>query len=178
METLTKIIIPIATFILGVLITLLLKRYELKRASFRQHVEKSSKLAMDWYNQLHNLTLKLKEGTKKDDLTVALFSYQQSREFLPQLQLCITALRKHTSGRPLVEELEQFRKMVTDYPDEYIDGLLSILSKYSFDHDYHRWECKQPFFFSPTEHITWNISMEELDAQVQKIQVVAGKLLS
>jgi hypothetical protein len=171
METLTKIVIPISAFIVGVLVTILLKRFEFKRNSLRQHVEKSSKLATDWYNQIHNVTLKSKDGTNKGDLEVALFDYQHSREFLPSLQQSIIALKQHKNGRSLVKELERFLNMVTIayYPNTDLPRGRD---------DFSRAECAMPLDWDIFGRIRWNISMKDLDEQVQKIQYEAGKLLS
>jgi hypothetical protein len=151
MDTLIRIIIPISVFVVGVLVTLLLKRFELKRNSLRQHVEISSKLATDWYNQLHNLQLKVRDVTKKDEVALASLNYTQSREFLPSLQQTIVALKKHKNSQRLVNELEQFLGMVTERSNSNI-----LSDRDRFDPAI----CRRAFDYDGYGLIIWNIQNE------------------
>lgn len=51
LETITKLIIPISTFFLGMLFTFLLKRYEQRRDDYRVHIKEVGKLINAWYDQ-------------------------------------------------------------------------------------------------------------------------------
>lgn len=65
-----------------------------------------------------------------------------------------------------------------NYSDGDMNIFPSMIERYSVEQYFRTLACPSPFFISHLGIISWNILMNELDAQVQKVQYEAGKLLS
>jgi hypothetical protein len=117
-DVLSKIIVPIATFALGVCATLLVKYYEQKRAGFRSQVAEVVELTNAWYNQLHAISVKIEEGASPKVIKALVYEYVGGREVLPKLLLRLEILKNSGKGSSLVGEVEGFLRVVTNYdPD-------------------------------------------------------------
>jgi hypothetical protein len=62
MEIFTKIILPIATFTLGVLFTFIFSRYARRQQIISQRAEEICKLAAEWYEQIHEMDVALEHN--------------------------------------------------------------------------------------------------------------------
>lgn len=170
-------VIPICTFFFGVLITILLKRYELKKAALRQLVESSSKAASAWYKQLHDINVKLREGIHEEGVMSALFDYVYSREARPELEKCIVALKKHRSATQYVRELEEFLKLLIERSEFDRDSYYSALKGYCVMPRV-RYLDETPGLYLPIGWLQSEIPIQALAAQLQRVQCEAGRLLS
>lgn len=115
MEILTKIALPLCTFLLGIVFTLVLKRYEQRKALIRKHAEESSLLLKDWYNQLHNLETALRSQPNKRENESNILSYVQERSVLPGVLFSLEVLKSYKESEPLVKNIEKFLELVTTY---------------------------------------------------------------
>lgn len=119
METVAKIIVPICTFLLGIVFTILFKRHEQRKTVIRQHTGETVKQINEWYNQLHSLNGDLRGLVTKDEAEARIYLYVSNRLILPKLLLSLGVLRKHRASERLVKNAEDFLMLVTTYrPDE------------------------------------------------------------
>ena len=117
-DAITRVIIPVSTFVFGIIFTLVLKYYDQKRASFRSKVEEIVELTKSWYNQLHALYVKIEGGASDEVIKTLISDYVNNREIPPNLLLNIEILKKHQRSNRLVTEAKAFLKAVTTFEDE------------------------------------------------------------
>lgn len=113
MDVLTKIVIPLCTFLLGIGITILLKRYEQKKAVIRKHAEETTTLLKDWYNQIHALQVASQADSSKMSYRRLVNSYVQERSILPRVLLKLTVLESYKESRQMAEDVKDFLALVT-----------------------------------------------------------------
>jgi hypothetical protein len=114
----TKVVIPVSTFILGVVATLLLKQMEQRRMGFRTRVEEIADQVNNWYNQLHAIDVEIEAGVDARVLKSKVYDYVRNRLVMPKLVRNLEVIRHDRKSRQLVLEVEGFLKMVTNYnPD-------------------------------------------------------------
>jgi hypothetical protein len=115
MEILTKVIIPVCTFFLGIVFTLAIKRYEQKKAALRQHIEETVTHVNAWYNQLHSLTAELRSEKILEEAEARIYLYVSNRLILPKLLLSVGVLKRHKASELLINDVEDFLRLVTTY---------------------------------------------------------------
>jgi hypothetical protein len=115
MDVLTKIVIPLCTFFLGIVITILLKKYEQKKAVIRRHAEETAALLKDWYNQLHTLQVASRTDSSKMSYRRLVNSYVQERSILPKVLLNLTVLKSYKESRQVVKDIEDFLALLTTF---------------------------------------------------------------
>lgn len=110
-----RIFIPIGTFLLGVFSTWLFKRAEDRRFLVRRHAEEITRLANEWYNQLHEIRYFSNTGDKNRELRQKIDAYIHNRLILPQVLLSLGVLKDFPEASALVREAEGFLSLVTAY---------------------------------------------------------------
>ncbi len=115
MEAVTGVAVPLLTFVLGVVVTLIVNKYEQRRAIRRQQAEEVSKLINDWYNQLHDISVNMRRGLSENERTNLIHFYVHNRLVLPKVLFSLEVLKKHKDCNVLVNEVERFLEMVTTY---------------------------------------------------------------
>lgn len=118
MDLISRVIIPVSTFIIGILVTLGFQRYERKRTVLRQHAQEVLNLINAWYNQLHEIRVELRKYPSISEVEDHIYSYVYSRVILPKLLLSLEVLKAHQEANTLVKEVEFFLHDVTDYRSE------------------------------------------------------------
>jgi len=115
-----KLILPIGTFILGSLFTLLIKAIEQRRNALQAAARDTVRLTKDWYTQVYGLLSPAKvmtkgvAATRSDD---SVYEYVHNRILLPELILCVEVLKRHRKADRLVQATQQFLDMVTMYEE-------------------------------------------------------------
>jgi hypothetical protein len=116
-DDLTKFTIPLFTFFAGVIATLAVKRFELRRAALREHVQGVVAGTRDWYNQLQELHGALirdeRRSAESREAQLLVFSYLHSRFALPGLQFHLDALKRLPGTAKLIAEANAFLAIVT-----------------------------------------------------------------
>lgn len=114
MEDLIKdFVLPLATFILGVLFTMIWDKNKKNSEKYQSCANRLSELTNDWYNQLYNLNSEKKFNSK--NFEKELFLYSQNRIVLPEYLKIITNLKKKKKYSKLVDKAESFLELITDY---------------------------------------------------------------
>jgi hypothetical protein len=162
-ETL-KIVIPIATFILGSVLTWSLKSLEQRRTVVRESVASLRRLVNEWYNQLHEL-FGHESGLYNEALFEAFTRYLNNRIVLPELLMHLEVIRQRDKCTKLVEQVENFLEIVTNY------------SKNSNQSSSVSAGTKCSALFSPEVTRSPSSILDELDPVVQKIAIESGVLL-
>src|SRR6185295_9850192 len=93
--------VPLATFVLGAILTLFWKRYDKRATIIATYVRELSDCANDWYNQIYELKI------ARSDLTPVEFEkreeyYVRNRLVLPKYLRALNALRRYEEAGPLV----------------------------------------------------------------------------
>jgi hypothetical protein len=113
-DLVTRILLPILTFALGVISTWLFKRYDDRRTLIRRHTEEVSKLVNEWYNQIHEISNVIKTSIDDQALRQKIDSYIENRLVLPKLILSLEILKCYSEAEVLVKEVEGFLNLVTE----------------------------------------------------------------
>ena len=112
-DTITRVIVPLMTFAVGVLVTLITKRVEKRRADLKEHVTAIAKLVNDWYNQVHELGSHVTTRTDKSEINRAIYFYVRNRLVLPELLLHLDFLRNRNAEPELLQAVDEFLDVVT-----------------------------------------------------------------
>lgn len=116
-----KIVLPIATFVLGCAFTLLLKKTEQRKGTLKSAAESAARLSRDWYNQIHALIISPIERNGSGELNTAIYDYVHNRLILPEFMMHLEILKRDRRGAKIVAALEEFLNEVTypvsDYPE-------------------------------------------------------------
>jgi hypothetical protein len=112
-DVIIKVGVPLITFGLGVMVTLITKRAEKRRSELKERVTAISKLVNDWYNQVHELGVEVSTRKDKSDLNRAIYFYVRNRLVLPELVLHIEFLRSRNAVPELLRAVDEFLEVVT-----------------------------------------------------------------
>lgn len=104
-----KLIVPVATFILGSMFTLLIEAIKRRRDALQVAARDAVRLTKDWYNQIQGLWRPPEEG----DRTPVVYDYVHSRFVLPELMLTLRVLKRYRKADRLVRATEEFLDTVT-----------------------------------------------------------------
>lgn len=115
LDSAAKVVLPLITFALGVVITLVTKRVERARAERHEHLKAMAKLANDWYNQLHELSARATLQPEHSDTERAVYSYVHNRLILPELMLHLEYIRERGDQPSLEKAVEDFLSLVTTF---------------------------------------------------------------
>ena len=145
-------ILPVFTFALGVIFTILWDKRKKIKDDSQKAANRLSELVGEWYNQLYNLNTKKRFSKKTFESD--LFFYSQNRIILPELIKTITFLKHRKEYDNLIQKTEEFLSIVTDYQK----ANTGISCKSLFDDD--------------LEELDYNL--KKLDLLVQEIAILAG----
>jgi len=163
-----KVVIPLITFALGLVVAFITRRLERERTERTEHLKGSLKLANDWYNQLCQLSVDAK--LKPDDLETrhGIAFYLQNRLFLPELLLHIEYLRSKGKYQAHVIALEEFIALVATPSSIEPDARMSCLPLSS----------DLPSGTSQSEFGKLDELLPKLDGSLQAITRLTGKALA
>ena len=188
MDILNQIIIPLGTFILGILFTLLLEKFKRRRSIVSKYVPETAKLINDWYNQLYEIGVEMKNGKSSEqisNLRHLVSFYEQNRLILPKLILNLEILKKHKSCSALVDDVETFLAKVTNNPDNIKVVVAAPERKDDWGVELYgvrSWEyfaCTGiPSFVKIPNRNHFDTFLRELDHILQKINRDAGAVLA
>jgi hypothetical protein len=184
-----KIFMPLLTFALGVIATLVVKRVERQHDWIRDQLRAVLALTNDWYNQLIDLRTKsLDPGINSEAMQQCVFAYVHNRIVLPKLLLSLDVLRKSRKHKEIVRLTETFLELVTSY--SVTQTRASALSpSWEFwwgsstrDNQWNQVSlgpvhCK-PLDFFRRESDDTDVILSKLDAIIQQMTHVAAALLS
>ncbi len=114
-DLLTKVVIPLTTFILGALVTFLVQKYWRKRDVVNGSAKALADLTADWYNQLDELRKSLNQAIRPTNAAELVDSYVRNRLILPKVLYHVAVLRQYDAYPELVAEVEAFLSSVSSY---------------------------------------------------------------
>jgi hypothetical protein len=112
MDVYIKIVVPVATFLLGSALTFWMKSAEQRRVVTRSSAQEALRLAKEWYSQIHRLVASPDGSPTSTD--IAMIDYVNNRLILPDFQFHLGILRRYRNCQRLVEALQAFMDEVTD----------------------------------------------------------------
>lgn len=118
-----KVLIPIITFILGSLFTLFLKEREKKTDTIQKAANEIANLTSDWYEQLHQINVKLRFSPVRNEIEQELYLYLHNRLILPKYLRALKVLEAKKCNY-LVRYAHDFLDLVTD--KELIDAVFTL----------------------------------------------------
>src|SRR5689334_4139489 len=92
-DVLTKVVIPVATFVVGVVATLIIQAWTRRRASFRESARCLADLTADWYNQIDQLRGQAEDLSARD-FDRQLDLYLRNRLVLPKVLYHLMVLKE------------------------------------------------------------------------------------
>lgn len=110
-----EIIIPIVTFAMGAIFTLMMKQYERRRKNLDENIHKICELSENWYNKLLSISLLYRQDKNNPELNKELTEYSYKALYLPEFQKALSCIRENRKCKKLVEESEKFLFHVTNY---------------------------------------------------------------
>lgn len=131
METI-KLALPVITFVLGILVTLYIKRWDYKRESLKRHVDEICSLSEEWYNRLVELSTLVHIEDDQQKLYENLSKYSNGSLFYAKYRQSLKVLKRYKRCRELVSEAEEFITLLTE----------PISTNKTFDLS--RYACKPP----------------------------------
>jgi hypothetical protein len=108
-----KTIIPLATFLLGVLATLAFKYHDRRRDILCENVHTLCGLAEEWYNRVQSLGRTVSASLDREVVEEALVNYLQGSLFLPRFRRSMTLLERFKKCEPFLEEARAFLSVLT-----------------------------------------------------------------
>lgn len=167
LDIIGKVLIPTATFVLGVVVTLVTKRIEKRRSEIKERVTAIARLVNGWYNQLHQLSVDAATGKGEPATAKAIYFYLHNRLILPELLLQLDLLRAQRTAPALVEAVGEFLSLVTTF-----DGTESVGSI----------SCKDVLAdlnaSASSEHFGLEGLLPRLDAKLQEITTLSAHALA
>src|SRR6185436_2557732 len=110
----SRIAVPVATFVLGSVLSLYLKSIEPRKNTLRIAVVESVRLTREWYVQIHTLSLLAERPELVDaQADTATLDYARNRLLLPDLMLQYEILRRHSRARQLANAVRSFMDEVS-----------------------------------------------------------------
>jgi hypothetical protein len=119
-DVLTRMVIPVLTFGLGILATFLAQRYWKNKDVTAESVKSLADLTADWYNQLDQLRNSLNADPIRTDplkATELVDAYIRNRLILPKVLYHLAVLRERKAYPELIFQVERFLSTVTSYKD-------------------------------------------------------------
>jgi uncharacterized membrane protein len=179
-DLLIKTGVPLLTFILGVVITLVTKRREKRRTDIKERVTSTAKLVNDWYNQIHQLALNIRTATSATESQRAIYFYVRNRIVLPELKLHLDFLRERNGAVAFVAAVDGFLGLVTT------SRAASVLNRDNWDAqeggEGEFLACRELFGNTDEqdqrrdEEAQWLLDM--LDIRLQRVTILASQALT
>ena len=184
-----KFAVPVITFALGVIFTVVFYRYQRRSELSRKASEDMVKLSAEWYTQLHEILVSAHDADKSKAQSLAT-AYSQNRLILPNYLKNIEILRRDKRAAELVGLGEVFLSQLTYHdtnhdktyclcfhaaisalPKAYIEVVNeSIISASGYKSPFHDLPGGPPKLVELTPNY-----LNTLDRTVQKISKHAGK---
>jgi len=111
---LLKYLIPFVIFLLGVIVTLLIKKKERKDSIISETAKKISELSTTWYNQINSIYVEMTFNNDNDNARRELFHYKKDRTVLPHLLRTIETAKRYKDCDDLVFLTLQFLEKLTN----------------------------------------------------------------
>jgi hypothetical protein len=108
-----KSLVPLATFLLGVLATFAFKYYDRRREVVCENVRTLCELAEDWYNRVQTLGRLVFNSLDGKAAEEALMTYSHGSLFLPRFRRSIMVLEKHKKCEAFLDEARAFLSLLT-----------------------------------------------------------------
>ena len=177
-DTITRVVLPLLTFGLGVLVTLITKRVEKRRGELKESVTAIAKLINDWYNQVHELGTDVTTRKGKFEMNRAIYFYVRNRLVLPELLLHIHFLRSRNAEPELLQAVDEFLDVVTT-TQKLTDGPMGSRSPGHNDRDR---ECKVLFRPEIVDRAAQSEAVKSvltlLDAKLQAVTRISANILA
>lgn len=161
-----KIVIPLITFILGVISTYFIKQRQNSKDRFLASIQEVAQLTNDWYNQLFSIENFINDNKNRiDAIEQKMVEYSQNRLILPSLLRHLEILKQSQKYNQFVLAAEEFLEVVSqkEMKDKDFDGFRC-----------HNW----PIEVSRDEHLKMLKSLLLLiDNKLQKVNAEAGRAL-
>jgi hypothetical protein len=114
-----KIITPVATFILGSILTLAAKAVEQRRETVRTAAREAMRLTKEWYVQIHALLLADPSSQLSSTISTGVYDYVHNRLILPDFLFHLSILSRHRKAARLTEALEGFLAQVSSHKPRF-----------------------------------------------------------
>jgi hypothetical protein len=128
-----KTLIPLATFLLGIVTTLAFKYYDRRREVICENVHALCGLAEDWYNRIQTLGRTVSVSLDKEVIEEALVNYLHGSLFLPRFRRSIALLERHRKCEPFLEEAKSFLSLLTQVEQVQLNAYLLPWRERYFD---------------------------------------------
>jgi len=112
LDILTRIVIPILTFGLGIYATFWFQRRTAQNAVRRENLARVSQLCAQWYAQIRSVVVMNLNENGEARLNRQ-HDYLRSREILPNLIECVATLRHIGRDKELLSAIEEFLAALT-----------------------------------------------------------------
>ena len=171
MEIIKDFILPILTFGLGVVITILWDKSKKKKEERMTAVSRIFELTNDWFNQLY--TLNTEQKFNFSNFEKEAFFYSQNRLVLPEYLKIITYLKGQKRYSKLVEKAEDFLTLVTNYErndKERLRGIMKLTTDcVAFEEFVDEQKNGEQQVESP---------LQQLDSLLQEMAIESGNILN
>lgn len=103
-----KTLIPLATFLLGVVVTLVIKSYDRRREVIRENVEALCGLSEEWYNRIQTLGRMVVVADDRKAVEEALATYLHGALYLSRFRRSIAILERSKKCEKFLDEARAF----------------------------------------------------------------------
>ena len=112
---LVKLLLPVITFVLGILSTLYVKRWDHEREVLRRNVDEICKLSEEWVNRLVQLSIfaRIEENQRVLDENLSMYSHGSL--FLAKYRQALEVLKQSERYRLLVLEAEELLALFAEH---------------------------------------------------------------
>lgn len=117
-----KTLIPLATFLLGVVVTLALKSYDRRREVLRENVEVLCGLSEDWYNRIQALGRMVLVADDRKAVEDALKTNLQGSLYLSRFRRSIAILERNKKCEAFVDEARAFLSTLAEVNQVRLTG--------------------------------------------------------
>jgi hypothetical protein len=177
-----KLLIPVLTFFMGAVLTLLVERNKRRNVSVALYARELSDCASDWHKQLCEIEDVALQGKDEEAFLEKSKFYIKNRFLLPKFLRAKTALLLHKDAKEIIAEADAILQLLTK-PCSLNDGSTFVgmfpdqnsVVDVAFPVEMPRIFRKSEIQFS--SDITLSGAIHRLDGHVQKINILAGKLL-
>lgn len=118
----SKVVIPLATFGLGIAVSYLLKVRDKRRDDEQEHIRQITRLCSEWHELLVELYAKATgDRVERAQLKSGVMKYVRRATILPGLHLHRAALRRTGKYEQLLTEVDALFNSLTTHTDIYRD---------------------------------------------------------
>jgi hypothetical protein len=128
-----KTLIPLATFLLGVVVTLILKSHDRRREVIRDNVEALCGLSEDWYNRIQTLGRMVVVAADKKAVEEALLTYLHGSLYLSRFRRSIAILERNKACEAFLDEARAFLSTLAEVNQVHLKGYFIPQKERFFD---------------------------------------------